>query len=219
MSKVRVLLVDDHQTVREGLKALMNAEPDMEVVGETSDGRTLVEDANRLVPEIVVMDVSMPEVNGLAATRQLRTQLPNVKIVALTRHSEQAYLQQMMRAGAAGYVLKQSRAAELLHAIRAVAAGGTFLDPAMATHVVADYAGRRAEHPPGGTASRSLTAREEEVLKLVAWGYSNKEISAHLELSVKTVETHKTNAMRKLGMHNRSDVVRFALLKGWLQEE
>src|SRR5262245_21925673 len=217
MTKLRILLADDHEAVREGLKAILNAQPDMEVVGEAPDGGAALTQSLQLRPDVVVMDVSMPRLNGLKATEALHERLPQLKILTLTRHAEQGYVQQLLGAGASGYILKQSRAAELLHAIRAVAAGGTYLDPAVAGALVDEF-GRRS--PAGATAEvpRGISPRETEILRLVAWGYSNKEIAAQLKLSVKTVETHKANAMNKLGMHNRIDIVRFALLQGWLQD-
>lgn len=214
MSKLRILLADDHETVREGLKVIVNTQSDMEVVGEASDGQAAVDQALSLSPDVVVMDVSMPQLNGLKATEELKRRSPSMKVLTLTRHAEDAYVKQLFRAGASGYVLKQSRAAELLHAIRAVAAGGTYVDPAVADRVI-EY--RRSAPPIRGT-DAALSPREDEILRLVSWGYSNKEIAARLDLSVKTVETHKANATHKLGLHNRIDVVRYALLQGWLRD-
>ncbi|HEX8131447.1 MAG TPA: response regulator transcription factor [Pyrinomonadaceae bacterium] len=215
-AKLRILLADDHETVREGLKMIVNAQDDMEVVGEASDGRAAVARAEELLPDIVVMDVSMPHLNGLKATVKLNQSCPQVKVLTLTRHSDDGYLQQLLRAGAAGYVLKQSPPAELLHAIRAIAAGGKYLDSTLAGKVLDNYTGKPSAAlriAPG-----SISEREGEVLRFIAWGYSNKEIAARLELSVKTVEVHKANAMKKLDMHSRIDIVRFALLQGWLQD-
>ncbi|MDT5293816.1 MAG: hypothetical protein QOJ76_696 [Acidobacteriota bacterium] len=216
MSKLRILLAEDHETVREGLRMIVNAQPDMEVVGEAGDGREAVARAQELLPDIIVMDVSMPHLNGLKATERLKEVCPQVKVLTLTRHMDDGYLQQLLRAGVSGYVLKQSPPAELLHAIRAVAAGGKYLDPAVTGKVMGSYTGRTANLR--GDAQASLSDREAEVLRLIAWGYSNKEIAARLGVSVKTVEAHKANAMRKLGMQSRIDIVRFALLQGWLQD-
>jgi len=215
VGKLRVFLADDHATVREGVRLIINAQTDMEVIGEASDGRKAVTEAQTLRPDIVVMDVSMPNGNGLKATASLKECCPDVKVLALTRHQDDGYLQQILRAGAAGYVLKQSRSAELLQAIRAIARGGSYLDPAVAARVIGDY-GRRGQ--PSPAAAASLSTREEEVLRLVSRGYSNKEIASRLDISVKTVETHKTNAMHKLQMRSRIDIVNFALLQGWLQD-
>jgi DNA-binding NarL/FixJ family response regulator len=215
--KLRILLADDHETVREGLKTILNAQPDMEIVGEATDGRTAVSRTRELLPDLVVMDISMPRLNGLKATEAIAECCPKVKILALTRHSDDGYLQQLLRAGASGYVLKQSRSAELLHAIRAIANGGSYLDPAIAGRVIGDYR-RRVSSAAPPEAEPGLSPREEQILRMAAWGHSNKEIGAQLDLSVKTIETHKANAMQKLGLHNRIDIVRFALLQGWLQD-
>lgn len=216
MAKIRVLLADDHETVREGLRLIISGQEDMEVVGEASDGAAALAAAARLQPDVVVMDITMPKMNGLEATQTLVRDLPSIKVLTLTRHGDAAYLQQLLEAGVTGYVLKQSRATELLHAIRAVAAGGTYLDPSVAGKITDTYARRSHELASGAS---PLTPREEQVLRQVAWGYSNKEIAGRLELSVKTVETHKANAMQKLGARSRIDVVRFAVLNGWLHEQ
>ena len=158
----------------------------------------------------------MPRLNGLQATAALRECCPGVRVLTLTRHADDGYLQQLLRAGAFSYVLKQSRASELLHAIRAVASGGKYLDPAVADRVIGDL-GRRAHKVDSPADTPALSPREEEILRLVAWGYSNKEVAEVLGLSVKTVESHKTNAMHKLALHSRIDVVKYALLQGWLQ--
>ena len=218
MTKLRILLADDHETVRAGLKLIVNAQADMEVVGEASDGREAVARASKLLPDIIVMDVSMPHLNGLKATERLNEVCPQVKVLTLTRHTDEGYLQLILRAGASGYVLKQSPPAELLHAIRAVAAGGKYLDPAVTGKVMGAYAERSASFRGDAKGGRELSEREAEVLRLIAWGHSNKEIAARLEVSVKTVEAHKANSMRKLGMQSRIDIVRFALLQGWLQD-
>lgn len=215
MRKLRVLLADDHETVREGLKLIIGAQSDMEIIGEVGDGHAAVEEAQKLLPDVVVMDVSMPRLNGLKATQKLHECCPEVKILALTRHKDDGYLQQLLRAGASGYVLKQSPSVELLHAIRAVANDGKYLDPSVAGKVM----GKFSDQPILSRESKaSLTDRETEVLRLIAWGYSNKEIAARLDLSVKTVEVHKANAMKKLGMQGRIDIVRYSVLQGWLEE-
>src|SRR5262245_50553974 len=206
----RIMLAEDHETVRAGLKMIISAQPDMNVIAEVGDGRAAVEEAVRLEPDIVVMDVSMPKMNGLKATERLKECCPHVKVLALTRHKDDGYLQQVLRAGASGYVLKQSPPAELLHAIRAIAAGGKYLDPAIAGKVMGGYFGRRDLLDTNS----HVSDRELEVLRMVAWGHSNKEIASHLDLSVKTIEVHKANAMKKLGMGSRIDIVRYALLQG-----
>ncbi|HVG70588.1 MAG TPA: response regulator transcription factor [Vicinamibacterales bacterium] len=213
MAKIRVLLADDHETVRHGLKLLINGQHDMEVIGEAGDGRAAVERAGSLKPNVAVVDVSMPEMNGLAATKAIRESAPGTAVVALTRYDDEAYVQELLSAGALGYVLKQSPSAELVDAVRAAASGQRYLD----RHLVARAAGtmlssRRRAAPP------AITDRETEVLRLMAVGHSNKEIAGTLDLSVKTVEVHKANAMRKLGLTGRTDVVRYALLQGWLRD-
>jgi two-component system, NarL family, response regulator NreC len=217
MSKLRILIAEDHETVREGIKLLINAQPDMEVISEVGDGLTAVSRAQTLAPDVVLMDVSMPGATGYQATESLNQLCPQVKVLALTRHTDKAYLQQLVRAGAYGYVLKQSPAAELLRAIRMVAEGRQYLDPAMTGTVLASYAGEPTSFNPNR--QPWISKREEEVLRLIAWGFSNKEIGARIEISVKTVEAHRANAMRKLDLHSRIDIVRFALMRGWLQTE
>jgi len=212
---LRILLADDHVTVRQGLKLLIDGEDDMAVVGEASDGSEAVQQARELSPDVVVMDISMPGVNGLAATRELKKIQPDAVIVTLTRHSDHAYLQELLRAGVAGYVLKRSAPTELLHAIRAAAAGGQYLDSTLTARVTAGLAGREGSAKMPASA---LTEREAAVLRLIASGYSNKEIAARLSLSVKTIEAHKANAMRKLDLTGRIDIVKYAILQGWLDQ-
>ena len=209
-----VMLVDDHVTVRHGLKLLIDAEPDLKVVAEVGDGSTAVRQAQELKPDVIVMDISMPGMNGLAATQAIRKNDPGAVIVTLTRHADDAYLQELLRAGVSGYVLKRSAPTELLQAIRAAAAGGQYLDSTLTARVTAGLIGtdrHRSKRPVAG-----LTDREADVLRLIASGYSNKEIAAQLTLSVKTVEAHKANAMRKLDLSGRIDIVKYALLQGWL---
>jgi DNA-binding NarL/FixJ family response regulator len=215
-SPLRILLADDHSTVRHGLKLLLESQPDMEVVGEAADGNGVLEQAEALKPDMVVMDISMPGLNGLVATRRLKREQPDVAIVALTRHDDDTYLEELLRAGASGYVLKQSAPAEFLQAIRAVAAGGLYLDPAMTSRVADGLLGGTAAGPTHPQAA--LSERESEVLKLIAVGHSNKEVATQLKISVKTVEVHKANAMRKLGLTGRVDIVRYGVLQGWLYD-
>ena len=216
MRKLRILLADDHETVREGLKVILNGQPDMEVVGQAANGREAVSRAAELDPDMVIMDVSMPGANGLEATQAVKATCPRTRVITLTRHRDEGYIHALLRAGASGYVLKQSRADELLHAVRTVAGNGVYVDAAVAGQMLSGAA--RRSHRGPETTTTELSAREDEVLRAVAWGYSNKEIGARLNLSVKTVETHKANALQKLGLHNRVDVVRYALFKGWLRD-
>ena len=211
---LRVLLADDHVTVRHGLKLLIDSQPDMAVIAEASDGDSAVQGALDLSPDIVVMDISMPGTNGLAATRTLKQLRPDAAIVVLTRHGDDAYLQEFLRAGVAGYVLKQSASAELLQAIRAVAAGGQYLDSSLTARVTDAFLSRKGKRVSKTAAA--LTERESEVLRLIATGYSYKEIAARLSVSVKTVDAHKVNAMRKLDLNGRIDIVKYAVLQGWL---
>jgi two-component system, NarL family, response regulator NreC len=211
---LRVLLADDHVTVRHGLRLLIDGEPDMKVVAEASDGTTALQRALALKPDVVVMDISMPGTNGLVATRSLKQQQPEIAVVTLTRHGDDAYLQELLRAGVSGYVLKQSAPAELLQAIRVAAAGGQYLDSTLTARVTAGFLGREGKKV--GTTGVTISDRESEVLRLIASGYSNKEIAARMGLSVKTVEAHKANAMRKLGLSGRIDIVKYAILKGWM---
>lgn len=214
--KLRVLLAEDHQTVREGVKLLVNAQPDMEVVGEASDGDEAIAEVQRLGPDILLMDISMPGLNGLRATKKLRAMASDVKILTLSRHTDDGYLQQLLAAGANGYVLKQSAPTNLITAIREVANGNAYLDPALTRKVIGGYAER--SQSLRGEGHKELTDRESEVLRLISLGYSNKEIGTSLDLSVKTIEVHKANAMRKLGIAGRIDIVRYAILQGWMQD-
>jgi len=213
---LRVLLADDHAVVRHGLKLLVDAQADMTVIAEAGDGDTAVQRAVQLKPDVIVMDISMPGMNGLVATRKLRQVQPDTAIVTLTRHTDDAYLQELLRAGVSGYVLKQSPPTELLQAIRAAAAGGQYLDSALTARVTAAFLGK--PHARKAQPSAAVTERESEVLRLIASGYSNKEIAARLSLSVKTVEAHKANAMRKLDLTGRIDIVKYAVLQGWLHQ-
>jgi DNA-binding NarL/FixJ family response regulator len=215
-SPLRILLADDHAIVRQGLRLLIDSQPDMRVVGEAADGQEALEQAQALQPDIVVMDVAMPGMNGVIATRALKRQRPDVAIVALTRHDEETYLEECLRAGAAAYVLKQSPPKAFVQAIRAVAAGGVYVDPAVTPRVADGLFGGAAI--PDGDLRRTLSERETEVLRLLAIGHSNKETAAQLKLSVKTVEVHRGNAMKKLGLNGRVDIVRYGVLQGWLYD-
>lgn len=215
MNPTRVFLIDDHSVLRQGVRLLLEKQPDMIVAGESDRGRGAAEAIARAGDiDVVVVDVSMPDVSGPQVTIEIREAAPAAKIIALTRHGERAYVQKMMQAGASGYVLKQTAADALMTAIRTVAAGGTYLDPMVPGKVVEATASRSWR----GIGSDELTPREREVLTLVAWGHTNKEIAAILGITVKTVETHKANAMQKLEIHSRAELVRFALAEGWLEK-
>lgn len=215
MKKLSILLADDHAIIREGLKSLIKSQPDMEVMGEADNGRAALQQARELQPDVLVMDISMPEINGAKVTELLAKEHPQIKVLALTVHEDKGYLRQLLKAGAAGYVLKRAAAHELIHAIRAVASGGTYLDPMMTNKIVGDYV--REKSVRDELLQDTLSEREIEVLRLIAEGHSNKEIASRLKLSVKTVETYKTRLMSKLGFHSRTEIVRYALDQGWLQ--
>lgn len=216
MKKLRVFLADDHALLRDGLKALVNVQADMEVVGEADNGRTACQRAKQLSPDVVVMDVSMPELNGVQATENLKRECPNIKVLALTAYKDKGYLDQLLKVGASGYVLKLSAAEELIQAIRVVCGGDVYLDPEMANKVTASYV--RGQFVRGGLQQKELSDREEEVLRMIARGYTNKEIAGQLNISVKTVESHKSNLMEKLELRSRTEIVRYAVRQGWLQD-
>ena len=213
---LRVVLADDHPIVREGLRLLVNSEADMEVVGEAHDGEDACRLAAELNPDVLVIDLSMPVVDGAEATERVRRTCPAVRVLALTVHEERPYVAQLFRAGASGFVLKRTAASELVRAVRVVAAGGTYIDPSIATAAVQTYLDTSPGHE--GTGRKALTEREQRVLARVAAGFSNKEIAAALGLSIKTVETYKSRAAEKLGLRTRVDIVRHAFRQGWLDD-
>lgn len=214
MKKLRLLLVDDHAVVREGLRSLLGTDSRFEIVGEAADGPSAVATAEALQPDVVVMDVSIPGMNGAQVTRRLKANLPNTKTLALTVHEEGGYLRSLMDAGASGYVLKRSAASELLRAIEVVSEGSTYLDSSLAGQLVSRIGQRRQPLAP----SSALSEREGEVVRYVAHGFSNKEIAAKLDVSVKTVETYRYRATDKLGLRSRADLVRHAIDQGWLAD-
>jgi DNA-binding NarL/FixJ family response regulator len=214
MAKLRIFLADDHVVVREGLKALINAQPDMLVIGEAGDGQSAWQQAHACQPDVVIMDITMPELNGVQATAQLKRACPKIKVLALSVHEDTSYLRQLLAAGVSGYILKHAAADDLILAIRMVAAGGVYLDPALAGHVVARYV--RVPAATSELLGAELSERETEVVQGIARGYSNKEIAAQLNLSVKTIETYRARAMAKLGIESRAALVRYALDHGWL---
>lgn len=212
---IRVVLADDHPIVREGLRQLVNAQPDMRVVGEAGDGAEACRVARELQPDVLVMDLSMPVLDGAQATEQVRRDCPNVRVLALTVHEERLYLTQLLRAGASGFVLKRAAGSELVRAVRTVAARAIYIDPAIAGRLVDGY----LESSPveGEQPRQALSERERDVLVRIATGFSNKEIAAELGLSVKTVESYKARATEKLGLKTRVDIVRYAAQRGWLE--
>jgi two-component system response regulator NreC len=214
MPNTKVLLVEDHIVVRQGIKALLSDEPDLEIVGEADNGREALSLVSELRPDVVLMDISMPGLNGIEATRQIRQRYADVKVVVLSMHASEEYVFQMLRAGASGYVLKQSDSSEVLTAIRAATSGGSFLSPPISRTVIDDYV-HRAEARGRADDMDLLTSREREVLQLLAEGLPNREIAEQLNISVKTVETHRSNMMNKLGVSSKTELVKYALRKGW----
>lgn len=210
--KIKVLIADDHALFREGIRALLAGYDDIEVVGEAADGREAIEQARKLEPDIVMMDIAMPGLGGLEATLELKRLLPETKILILTQYDDREYLYRFLKAGVAGYVLKRAAGTELLAAIRAVYQRGTFLHPDVAHSVVEGYLGEA--HAREQDPYDSLTDREKQVLKLVAEGMTNKEIAATLGISTKTAMGHRANLMNHLGIHNKAELVKFALRRG-----
>ena len=214
MEKLRILLAEDHRILREGLRRLIDEEPNMEVVGEADDGVTAWQNTKELEPDVVLMDLSMPRLNGAEATSKIREQCPQVKVIALTGHRATAYLNQALKAGASGYVLKQAAVDELIDAIHTVAKGGSYIDSASQELVVNTRINNVVFK--GEAQGKPLSEREVEVMTLVANGYTNKEIAKALSISVKTVENHKTNSMQKLDLKSRAEVVDYARFRGWI---
>lgn len=206
--KTRVLLADDHTVVRKGFRMILDQQEDLEVVGEASNGKEAVELANSLQPEVVVMDVTMPELNGIEATRRIAEVAPRARVLALSMHKDSVYVREILRAGAKGYLLKDSGEADLLNAVRVIARGEAFLSPAVSDAVLTDYR-RHVTNPLD-----LLTSREREVLQSIAEGRTNKEIATNLNLSVYTVEAHRGRIMEKLNLHSTGELVRFALRNG-----
>ncbi len=206
--KIRILLADDHKILRKGVQMLIDAQADMEVVGEARTGREAIEAARHLKPDVVVMDISMPDLNGIEGTRQICDELSGTKVLALSMHKDSVYVREILRAGARGYLVKDSEDDDLVRAIRSVHRGEAFLSPAISDVVLSDYR-RHVSNPVD-----LLTSREREVLTMVAEGKTNKEIAVVLNLSVYTVESHRGSVMEKLNLHNSGDMVRFAIRNG-----
>ena len=220
MDKIRLLVVDDHPVVRAGLRMLLGAQEDMEVVGEADDGTAAVTMAAELEPDVVVMDITMGEMSGTRATREIKQRLPDTKILVLTMHDNREYLRQMLELGATGYVLKQAVDTELAIAIRAVHRGEVYLYSSFTKVLLGDLANDQGDNPYRYTDSlQTLSQREREVLRLVAMGYTNRQIADQLYLSVKTVETYRSRVMHKLDLKSRAALVRYALQRGLLDDE
>jgi DNA-binding NarL/FixJ family response regulator len=215
---IRILLADDHRIVRDGLKTLLEKQSDMEVVAEAEDGRTTVNLAKKLLPDIVIMDITMPDLNGIDATRKIVTELPNSKVIALSMHSDRRFVSGSLEAGASGYLMKDCAFEELVSAIRSVMSSNrTYLSPKVADIVVKNYVNKfsktRTPSPP------TLTNREREMLQLLAEGKTTKEIASGLHVSIKTVETHRRNIMSKLNSHSVADLIKYALREGLISLE
>ena len=218
-ARIRVLLVDDHALFREGVRSLLTGQPDLEVVGEVEDGRAAVRQALALKPDVVLMDITMPQLDGIEATRQIHARDETIKVLVLTMHDNEEVFFRSLNAGASGYVLKRSGGQELMAAIRATHEGNSYLSPYLAKALMDEYlhrVERGAEEPAQG---KRLSAREQEVLKLIAEGHSSREIAEMLDLSVKTVHNHRTRLMTKLDIHRNADLVRYAIRLGMVDVE
>jgi two-component system, NarL family, response regulator NreC len=210
---IRILIVDDHEMVRAGMRMLMDSIPDIEVIGEGANGEEALSLAHQLQPDVIIMDVTMPGMNGIEATGRIKQELPQIGILALTIHEGQDYFFQMLHAGASGYVPKRAAPEILVEAVRQVAQGGVFLEPGIARLLVTDYL-KRVEEGSEQQSYDGLTGREREVLTHIAQDYTNQEIANLLSISVKTVERHRENIMSKLNLHTRTELVKYAIRKG-----
>ena len=215
--KIRVLLADDHTILRAGLRMMLDAQPDIEVIGEASDGRQALAEAQRLQPDLVLMDITMPEMNGIEATRQIKRALDSTRVLILTMHENEEYLFQVLRAGASGYILKEAAGTELISAIRIVYSGRFYMSPSAQSMMVGDYL-QRVRSGEERDSYSALTEREREILKLVAEGHTNNQIAERLFISPKTVDTHRTHIMDKLNLHSRAELVKYAMRRGLLED-
>jgi two-component system, NarL family, response regulator NreC len=214
---IHILLADDHTILRAGLKMMLNAQPDMEVIGEAHDGRQAILEAQRLLPDIVLMDITMPDMNGIEATKQIKKLQPEIKVLMLTMHENDEYVFQALRAGASGYMLKEAADTDLISALRIIQSGQFYLSPAAQSVMVGDYL-QRVRSGEEKDSYSSLTEREREILKLVAEGYTNNQIAERLIISPKTVDTHRTHIMDKLNLHSRAELVKYAIRRGLLED-
>jgi DNA-binding NarL/FixJ family response regulator len=215
VTKIRIVLADDHPIVLDGLRNLVRAESDFELVGEAGSGLAALKLIRDKRPEVAVLDISMPELNGIVLCRRLIGEMPDLRVLVLTLHEDRAYLNQALDAGARGYILKRSAVENLVHAIRAVMVGGTYIDPAIAGRV---FDGKRAHsNPAAHRKAPALTERETAVLKMASLGFTNKEIASRLDVGVKSVETYKARGLEKLEMKTRAELVRYASTQGWLE--
>ena len=209
MDKIKILVVDDHAIMRDGIRALLGLHDDIEMIGEASEGKEAIEKARELVPDVVVMDIAMPGLDGLEATRRMKKEIPKVKVLVLTQHDNKEYILSSIKAGAAGYVPKKALGSELVSAIRAIHRGNSFLYPSAATALVEHYRQQAEEEPYD-----RLTEREREILKLIADGHTSRDIADMLFISLKTVLGHRTKIMEKLDLHNRTELIKYAMRRG-----
>lgn len=216
MSNIRLLLVDDHEVVRRGLRMLLENEADLAIEGEAGNGEEALELVEKLKPDVVIMDITLPDMSGIDATRRIKAAYPDVAVVSLTIHEDQQYFFEMLQAGAAGYVPKRAAPDDLITAIRAAHRGETYIYPSLARHLVHDFLGRNGEEQTKETIG-SLTPREQEVLALLAEGQTNEQIAGKLTISAHTVARHRENLMGKLGLHSRSELVKYAIRKGLIK--
>lgn len=215
METIKVLLVDDHTIVRQGIRALLESVPDIQIIGEADNGKTAVEMAEKLKPDIMLVDISLPLLNGLEVTRRVRKKVPGCKVLVLTMHENEMYVSQILRTGASGYLVKKTAVSELIMAIRSVHQGKAYFSPSISKIVLNDYLRKesRGDAPP----TELLSNREREILQLLAEGYSNKEIAVILNLSVKTVSNHRNRIMQKLDIHDITSLVKYALKQGFIE--
>jgi len=213
MRKIRIFLADDHLILREGIRLLLEKVPDIEMVGEADDGEEAVTGVEQLMPDVVLMDITMPRLNGLEATRQIKQKHPQIKVLILTMHETDQYLSEMLEAGASGYIVKATNSIELISAIRAVNQGDVHLYPSIARMLVEDYL-QRVSAGEEKVSYNGLTPREREILRYIAEGMQNREIGDLLSISVRTVQAHRTNLMDKLGAHDRTELVKYAIRRG-----
>ncbi len=217
MSKIKVLLADDHTIVRQGLRALLDSQEDIEVVGEAKDGRQAFEKTKELLPDVVVIDITMPNLNGVEATRQIKKLNQEIKVLVLTVHDNEEYVHQILQAGASGYLLKESAVSDLVSAINAVKEGDIFLSPSISKVVVKDYIRHAVDGSGDFDSLDVLTGREREVLQLIAEGHTNREVAHNLKLSVKTVDVHRSHIMEKLNIHDITGLVKYSIRKGLIK--
>jgi DNA-binding NarL/FixJ family response regulator len=217
-AKVRIVLCDDHPIVLAGLRTLIEAEADFELVGEATNGLAALKLINELQPDVAIIDISMPQLNGIMLGRRLAAECPSVHVLMLTLHEDRAFARQAVESGIRGYVLKRSAAENLIQAIRVVLAGGIYFDPAIAHEVLPNVKSARGDQSENSTAKAETTGRESMVLKLAAKGFTNKEIARRLDVGVKSVETYKARGLEKLGLKTRAELVRYASTQGWLAD-